>query len=805
MKRPETQPLDQTPTDSEAERTRMAYTISMVTFWVMIVAAIASALSYLNAQGALEGVIICAVDAMAALLSAWMSKHGRAQQGILVLLAVIFLVTTPFIPAVVPGQGLNLAVIGIIMTTGIAMSTLPRRWTLVVVILAFLQGLFYIIYDFYGQHAFLERVIGVSLGLFVMMGLVYGYFNRKVIQAAGLRTRMVMAFLVVSLIPLIVLSLMNSQRLTSLTNAKAEQELGSSAKNVAEVVDTFLHSQMEVVRTESRMPVLAQFVKVPASNISEALPTLRNLALKDPVFITSYAILDRTGRNILDTNPENVGKLEGDRPYFENSRISGLPYASSVMFYEGMPRLYVTNPIRDADGETIGMLRAEYNAAVLEWLVKKATAANSGGSYVTLVDDQTFLRIAHSTNPNLMYSSYSSLNPDQVETLQKIGRLPSGTAENLSTNQPDVVEALQSIDQTPFFYGSSAALSAQTYSTANHLTHAPWYALARVAVSEVSSEVSSQTRSTAILAIISTLLVTLAALGITQVLAAPIVRLTGVAEQVAAGNLDARAPVTTRDEIGVLAETFNTMTGQLQDTLTGLEQRVAERTRALELSSDVSRRLSTILDPAKLVSEVVELLQFAFNYYHVHIYQMDESEQNLVMVGGTGEAGKIMLERGHAIPRGRGLVGRACESGSVVLVRDATSDPNWLPNPLLPETRSEIAVPIMLGDEVLGALDVQQNVVNGLTDQDADLLRSIASQLAIALRNARQYQRSQLLAQQEALTSSIIEQIQKTKSVEDALQVAVRELGRALNTPRTGAHIHVGPNGNGDTDIPKFG
>jgi len=214
----------------------------------------------------------------------------------------------------------------------------------------------------------------------------------------------------------------------------------------------------------------------------------------------------------------------------------------------------------------------------------------------------------------------------------------------------------------------------------------------------------------------------------------------------------------------------------------------------VELSADVSRRLSTILDQSQLVSEVVDLLQFAFNYYHVHIYLMDEAQGKLVMVGGTGEAGKTMLEQGHSLAVGQGLVGQACLTGDVILAADTRQDLNWLPNPLLPETRSELAVPILLGDAVLGALDVQHNITNGLGQQDAELLRAVANQLAIALRNARQYQQAQRRAQQESLTVTIVDEIQKTQSMPEALQVAVRELGRALAVPQTGVRLNLGAN-----------
>jgi len=176
---------------------------------------------------------------------------------------------------------------------------------------------------------------------------------------------------------------------------------------------------------------------------------------------------------------------------------------------------------------------------------------------------------------------------------------------------------------------------------------------------------------------------------------------------------------------------------QRQAYLQTLEQEVAERTRALQTSAEISRRLSSLTSERELTVQVVEQLKSAFNYYHAHIYLLDEDGETLRMAGGTGEVGKTLLERGHSLPLGKGLVGRAAAIRQVVLVPETRSDPNWLPNPLLPETQAEIAVPILAGDTVLGVLDVQNNAPNSLTAQDAELIQSIADQVAIALQNIR--------------------------------------------------------------------
>ncbi|MDT8307541.1 MAG: GAF domain-containing protein [Anaerolineae bacterium] len=211
-----------------------------------------------------------------------------------------------------------------------------------------------------------------------------------------------------------------------------------------------------------------------------------------------------------------------------------------------------------------------------------------------------------------------------------------------------------------------------------------------------------------------------------------------------------------------------------------LEARVIARTRALALSSEISRRLSTILDQRQLVDEIINQLRQAFNYYHVHVYLLSERGDEMILAGGTGEAGAVMLERGHKLALDQGLVGRAGSTRLPILAPDVQREPAWLPNPLLPQTKSEIAVPIVLGDELLGVLDVQHDMAGGLGAEDVDLLATIANQAAVGLQNARLYAAAQQDAEREILLNTISQRIQSTTSVEQALQVAVRELGRVL-------------------------
>jgi nitrate/nitrite-specific signal transduction histidine kinase len=264
----------------------------------------------------------------------------------------------------------------------------------------------------------------------------------------------------------------------------------------------------------------------------------------------------------------------------------------------------------------------------------------------------------------------------------------------------------------------------------------------------------------------------------TRVFTIPIRRVTQAAEEYSRGNFSAKAVVRNQDEIGHLALTLNDLSGKMDALLKNLDNRVNERTRSIEISAEIGRQLSGLLKTQDLVSEVVNQIKIAFGYYHVQIYLMDPDRQNLVMVGGTGTAGQHMLAQGHQVPLGRGMVGRAALRGAYVLASDTSMETNWLSNPLLPETRSELAVPLLFGEQVLGVLDVQQDQANGLDERDADTLRLIGSQVAIALRNSRLLDEIQQRVSNQTQLTQIIDEIDHTRNLDRALKVAAREVGR---------------------------
>jgi len=221
----------------------------------------------------------------------------------------------------------------------------------------------------------------------------------------------------------------------------------------------------------------------------------------------------------------------------------------------------------------------------------------------------------------------------------------------------------------------------------------------------------------------------------------PIQTMARSAEAISAGDLSQQVEVTRQDELGVLAKAFNSMTTQLRNLINSLEQRIADRTHRLEIVATLGEQLNAILDPNDLLREVVNQVKANFGYYHAHIYLLDEVGETLVVAAGTGSAGEEMIASGHSISLdAASLVARAARSGEIVTVDNVQENEDWLPNPLLPDTRAELAVPIIQKSGVIGVLDVQENKIGGLDESDASLLRSLANQVAVALSNARLFE-----------------------------------------------------------------
>lgn len=799
--------------DASDGRSHRAFNLSLL---LGIMAAIMAVSSYLvrpQSNTPILSAIIITIVSVVSFIAASLSRQGKSTLGILLLIVAVN-VAFPIFIVQTAGLGLLVGLMIIVISSGFALQTLPPKLARQVTLVGLLVGITTILADAFWP---IERLAVPDALRYASIGMATALFFFVILVGArnfanySLNVKLISATVVVAVVAVVSITLLISR----FTRNTLTTEVGSNLANLANAhalnVGEFLARELNSLEALAVNQFLQEGVVAHNAEYSgDEADILAQMEQRDEQWLTAAdndplvtAVLEHPltpelweFKNIF---PENVEIFITDRYgglIASTNRTSDYYQADEEWWQEaygeGFGGTHIGNPAFDESSNTLainlaiplfdrnasgqnriaGILRTTINLGALSDILLAAGFDETGAA-------------------DLYFPNNTQIS------LAESGRV---IVESLTTEQATLLTQLQNNSERFINDSYNGIPSFISQNPVNTLTHEPfvdnlnWTVVVHQAEFEALAPVEQQQRFQLLLGIV----VVLAAAGVAalvgQLLTGPITRLTNVALQVAGGDLQARAQVETQDEVGTLATAFNSMTDQLQDLVGTLEQRVAVRTHAILTSAEVGRRLSTILDQAQLVRAVVEQVSAAFDYYHTHIYLYDENRQRLVMMSGTGQAGQEMLAQGHTILAGQGLVGKAATTNNVVLVPDVTQAEGWLPNPLLPETESEVAVPIALGDRVLGVLDVQNNVKNSLQQEDADLLLSIANQIAIALQNARQYAEAQARAEQVAYMNTITQKIQATTSVENALQVAVREIGRAtkakqtvvkLNTPHT--------------------
>jgi GAF domain-containing protein/CheY-like chemotaxis protein len=214
-----------------------------------------------------------------------------------------------------------------------------------------------------------------------------------------------------------------------------------------------------------------------------------------------------------------------------------------------------------------------------------------------------------------------------------------------------------------------------------------------------------------------------------------------------------------------------------------LLEQTERRAAQLETTTQISERVGSILDLDVLLPQVVELIRERFQYDHVQVFLLDEANEWALLRASTGPIGQELLAIGHRLKRGSGsVIGQVTARGEITVALD-TADANVVhkPNPYLPLTRSELALPLRIKGEIVGALDVQSNQPNAFSDEDIQALTTLAAQISVAIDNARLYEEAFARAQDMSFLFDITNAAATAETLDKALREITQRAMMALH------------------------
>jgi GAF domain-containing protein/HAMP domain-containing protein len=571
-----------------------------------------------------------------------------------------------------------------------------------------------------------------------------------------LRWTLIINFVLLAVVPLMVVVFVILDRANTQATEQVKRQLESIAELKGNQIGLWLEDSRAALKLFlanrlTRAQVLALLVESLSDDgiaetqlIQNPISSALEEMVPDQSLFEEVFVYNNKGLIVASSNAVQVGKLVTLQPYFAGSLSSDVIQTPYYDVSQGRLTMLVTTPLAEAQGgENIGVLAGRLDLSTLgEIMVERTGLDESGETYLISPENNNLVTPSH-------FESEGYTQDRGAYRSDGINRALAGQ------NDSDIYQSYRGVSVIGVY---------------RWIPDLQVALLAEVGEAEALALFTQARDFSLIAAMVAAILAAIFGFYSATRLTRPIATLTQVAARLTAGDLDQQAEITQSNEIGTLAAAFNQMTRRMRELVSSLEDRVAARTQRLETVARIGEQLSAILSLDQLASELVNQIKNEFNYYHAHIYLLDTQGEALVVVAGTGEAGLQMKTQGHRIPliAPTSLVARAARTGNIVRVDNARLAADWLPNPLLPDTYAEIAVPIILEGKVVGVLDVQEDKIAGLDEADASLLRSLANQVAVAIRNARLFEQietalAEAQAAQERYTQQAWEKTRVTR------------------------------------------
>lgn len=459
------------------------------------------------------------------------------------------------------------------------------------------------------------------------------------------------------------------------------------------------------------------------------LETLQTVSQGDELTFDDFLVISSSGEVLISSETQWEKRILNNRPFFDT--LSQAP--SSLVYYDPKPlaseQLLVFTHVpyvgENANAHILGVLNLDRFAAIMATTREYQPEARS----YFITSNGHFFQL----NPNTRRFVRREPTQDQIEMLLPL------EDDVLASGDTSEVIFFNSFDQRQVVANYVWLSSPQIGLVYEIPEQVAFQALRRITPPAIG----------VIVLVIASLVITL--MLITQRLLQPIQTLTETAQDFAQGDWNQRVPVNRNDELGMLSYSFNQLADEISSLYRSMEMQVRERTRELETRSSqfeatsaVAREAAAIRDVETLLNNTTDLISQHFGFYHAGIFLLDQQQRYAILQATNSEGGKRMLAEGHKLGVGRtGVVGRVAQTGLPRIALDVGADQFYFDNPDLPETRSEIALPLKVGGQVIGVLDVQSKQPEAFSESDTEVLQVMADQIALAIENARHIEETQ--------------------------------------------------------------
>lgn len=626
------------------------------------------------------------------------------------------------------GMTLYLTIGGTLLILLASNLLLPRKWWSWGIALAIFETYIWAINFFtplsrynIAQNSFLLYTIPGLTGILILLSLW------QVIQSfrfGTIRTRLLIAFTSLAVLLTIIISTTwiimsynNAQgqitnQLESIATLK-EAEIQTWAKNLKVNLNIAINDEKGLPNLKILLSPQTADTEEVDNSYKEVQQRLR-WAIEQMTLFEEMFILDLQGQAVVYTNPAQEGKVYANETFFQEG-LQGAAYIRPPV-YDLMAKtttVLVSQPIRDEEGKIIALIVGHANLDTLNSIMSERSGLGETGE-TYLVDNGYGMLTEPRFGEKEGYLSTQG-------TKTTIHKHTNGSGIYKSYHNKDVVGVYHWLPEFQI-----ALLAEQQQNEA-------FSSIYQVGMINVGVALAAVLGSMGL------------SLLITRSIANPLARLAETASQIASGDIERTAEVNREDEIGTLAQAFNQMTSQLRDLIGNLEKRVLERTQKLEqrstyleASATVSRAAASILDIEQLIQTVVELIYERFDLYYVGLFVIDENSEWAILNAGTGEAGRQMLQQEHKLKvGGASMIGQCVAQSEAQIALDVGEEAVRFDNPLLPETRSEGALPLRSRGNVLGAFTIQSKEAAAFDEKTITVLQTMADQVAVALDNAQ--------------------------------------------------------------------